>query len=121
MNKVIKIMMIAIVLIMITVPVFAAPTTIDTGKWKDIYKLDDKAGGFNDLINTVLGVLLVASGGIAVITFVIMAVQMMISSPNEKAQIKTRLMPFVIGATIVFGASALIEIVAGIAMSAFYK
>ncbi len=62
--------------------------------------------------NTILGILQFISGGIAVIALLILAIKFMYSSPDERAEVKKRLIPFIIGGILVFGAVSLVKLVA---------
>ena len=87
-----------------------AAEEIDTDPYKNIHSvpLDPKlatAGG------KIVGVVQVVGTAVAVITLIIIGVKYMVSSPNDKAEMKSKMIPFVIGAVILFGASNLLSLV----------
>ena len=47
----------------------------------------------------------------ALVALLVLGISYMYSSPNEKAEIKNKLIPFVIGGTLLFGSSTLIKLV----------
>lgn len=51
--------------------------------------------------------------GVAIIATLILAMKYMYSSPDDKAEIKRKLIPFIIGGIMVFGAISLVKIVEG--------
>lgn len=57
-----------------------------------------------DASNMIYNILLIAGMCIAVIISVILGIQFMIGSVEEKAKIKDALIPFVIGCVVIFGA-----------------
>lgn len=64
-----------------------------------------------DVGNIILGIIQVIGIGVAMIALLILAIRYMYSSPDEKAEVKKKLIPFVIGGVLVFGATSLIKIV----------
>lgn len=103
--KVISIFTIIVCIIMAVSPVFAAggsePTvnSIDP-QYGDSGKLTDLAGKIVGLIRTI---------GIAasVIILMVIGLKFLMGSAEEKAEYKKSLMPYVIGAIILFGASSI--------------
>lgn len=61
--------------------------------------------------NTILGIIQYVGAGVAVIATLLLAMRYMYSSPDDKAEIKRKLMPFIIGGVLVFGATSLVKIV----------
>lgn len=77
--------------------------------------VEDKPGlkGVDSLYDTgniILGIFQAIGAGVAVIAALILAIKYMYSSPNEKADIKSKLIPFIIGGVLVFGAVSLVRI-----------
>ena len=82
---------------------------------EDANKLDstqDKSTGVMAVINDVIGLLQLAGTGISVVTITLLGAKYMLSSVEQKAEIKNRAMPVVIGCVILFGAVNLVAIVA---------
>ena len=77
--------------------------------------VEDKPGlkGVDSLYDTgniILGIFQYIGAGVAVIATLVLAIRYMYSSPNEKADIKSKLIPFIIGGVLVFGAVSLVKI-----------
>lgn len=77
--------------------------------------VEDKPGlkgvdSLYDIGNIILGIFQAIGAGVAVIAALILAIKYMYSSPNEKADIKSKLIPFIIGGVLVFGAVSLVRI-----------
>lgn len=68
-------------------------------------------GTLFNLGNIVLGIIQYVSIGVASIATIILGIKYMYSSPEDKAEIKKKLIPFIIGGVLVFGAVQLVKIV----------
>ena len=55
----------------------------------------------------------IVGSGVAVIALIILGIKYMMGSVEEKAEYKKTMMPYVIGALMVFGASAIVGFIAG--------
>lgn len=115
-NKKIFISIITLFLILaLSINIYAI--TLDDAKkqMNDANKLDstqDKSTGVMAVINDVIGLLQLAGTGISVVTITLLGAKYMLSSVEQKAEIKNRAMPVVIGCVILFGAVNLVAIVA---------
>ena len=115
-NKKIFISIITLFLILaLSINIYAI--TLDDAKNQmiDANKLDstqDKSTGVMAVINDVIGLLQLAGTGISVVTITLLGAKYMLSSVEQKAEIKNRAMPVVIGCVILFGAVNLVAIVA---------
>lgn len=114
-NKKIFISIITLFLILaLSINIYAI--TLDDAKkqMEDTNKLDKqgKSTGVMAVINDVIGLLQLAGTGISVVTITLLGAKYMLSSVEQKAEIKNRAMPVVIGCVILFGAVNLVAIVA---------
>lgn len=74
-----------------------------------------KIGGARDLFtlgNKILSILQFIGGGVAVIATLLLAIRYMYSSPEDKAEIKRKLIPYIIGGVMIFGVTNLIQLAA---------
>ena len=110
--------LISIILILVClvslVPNFAFAGDINTNDFNGIYDSSGtskitKAGG------SILGVVQVIGVSIGIICLIMLGVKYMMSSTNDKATIKERLIPYVIGAVIMFGGTGILTIIANFA------
>jgi len=107
-NKIIGILIIVMILFAI-IP--CTSLSFNPEDYKNIY---EKPTGSDTLLNkgkSILGVVQVVGMGIAVIMLVIIGVKYITASVEEKAQLKETLMPYVIGAILLFGGSGILTIV----------
>ncbi len=64
-----------------------------------------------NLGNVILGIIQYVSIGVASIAAIVLGIKYMYSSPEDKAEIKKKLVPFIIGGILVFGAVQLVKLV----------
>lgn len=105
--------MVLFLIFMIATPVFAddPPGYL---QMKDITNV----GGTTKLVsagNKILGVVYAVGVVVSIATLCVIGIKYMMSSPSEKADLKSRAMPFVIGAVIMFCAVNILQIIAKIA------
>lgn len=85
--------------------------TIDTPDMSGIYNTGGTSKIFSGM-GQVLNIVLIIGVATLTITLLIMGIKLMLASPEEKASIKEKATPYVIGSIIFFSASALVKIVA---------
>ncbi len=115
-KKIIKILtIILMVFVLININNFTYAGEISTSDFSGIYSktgvsdLDKKTG-------KMLNVVQIGGTAVSLVALLILGMRYMLSSPNEKATIKEKLIPYVIGVIIFFAASNLVTIVMKFAM-----
>ncbi len=110
------IILIALMLVSIlSINVYAMEIDEVITQMNGVQKRDTSLGndeGIMAVINDVIGLLQLAGTGIAVVTVTILGAKYMLSSVDQKAEIKNKAMPLVIGCIILFAAVNLVAIVA---------
>lgn len=108
MRKITKIFFLSVFLIIITFPSLAAdivnqisPPRIDAG--------------LSNVITGFIGIIQIIGTMVAVAASVWLGIRYVTSSVEEKAEIKKKLIPFVIGVIIFYGATGIIQIIAEMA------
>ena len=120
-KKTIKILSIlltfAMLITMMTTPVFATETadTLITPSDIGISYNNDANSKVKDLGGDIIGILQTAGVVVAVIILIVLGIKYMMGSTAEKAEYKKTLMPYFIGAILIFGAVAVSEVIIGIA------
>ena len=114
MKKLVKvlmtIMMITLLFVTISNVVFAAPPNPNNYTGNDNYNGVNSLGTLGNQVIQILSTI----GSIAsVIVLIIIGIKYMMGSAEEKAEYKKTLMPYVIGAALVFAASAIAGIIYG--------
>lgn len=109
--KIVNILLVAMMLVMtFSTVVMAAPKADDI-----IGKMDDATGGDSDKIATlggnIVNILTTVGIVIAVIVLLILGIKYMMGSASEKAEYKKTMIPYLVGAVLVFGASAIAKAV----------
>lgn len=112
-KKVIKILMILLIIILVLTKI-CYTAEINTDAFKDIYD-SSNTGKIKDLGGKVLGVVQIVSVATGVIMLIILGIKYMISSVEEKATIKQKLVPYVIGAFLIFAGTTFLQIIQGLA------
>ena len=113
MKKVSKIFAIILLVVMLTSfasTVFAA-TSVNPGTWKnqtgDKIKTDDITNFSASLIN----VISIIGSAAAIITLIVLGIKYMMGSAEEKAEYKKTMMPYIVGAALIFAASAFAQVI----------
>lgn len=97
--------------------VFATTAPIDPEEFTKIY---DQSSGVSKMQNAggqIYRIVRYIGIAVGIICLIILGAKYMLSSINDKAQIKEQLIPYAIGAVIMFGASALLTIIANFAQN----
>lgn len=108
--------MIIMMVILTVAPVFAATTGIVDPK---SLTGSDKANTttMQNIGNQIITVVSVAGSIVSVVVLIVLGIKYMMGSAEEKAEYKKTLMPYIIGAALVFAASAIAGIVFNFASS----
>ncbi len=115
MKKVFVIITAVMLISILSVNIYAIELNDVVTAMKDVRNTDNSIGkdkGIMAVINDVIGLLQLAGTGIAVVTVTILGTKYMLSSVDQKAEIKNKAMPVVIGCIILFAAVNLVAIVA---------
>ena len=95
-----------------------ADDKIDTiiADMKDVPVVDEDSTGGNigKVINGIIRLIQIAGTGVSVIIVTILGIKYMLASSSEKADIKKMAMPIVVGCVLLFAASNLVAIIAGV-------
>ena len=114
MKKLIKIasilLIIAMALITLSTSVYAADAIID--KMQPDYSDSSEIAGVGQKITNIISTVAIV---IAVIVLLILGIKYMIGSASEKAEYKKTMIPYLVGAVLVFGAGAIAKVVVNMA------
>ena len=103
-TKIISIVMIVAMLIALVTPVFAVdPATIKAN--------ESNTGKITSLGSQIIVIVTTIGSVVAVLVLVVLGVKYMMGSAEEKAEYKKTLMPYVIGAVLVFAASTIAGVI----------
>ena len=108
--------MIIMMVILTVAPVFAAPEgMVDPKDLKGSNSTNTAT--MQNIGNQIITVVSVAGSIVSVIVLVVLGIKYMMGSAEEKAEYKKTLMPYIIGAALVFAASAIAGVVFNFASS----
>ena len=112
-TKLLFVVMIAIMLLSCLTVVFAAddPTKMDPGGWKNQQGDKIKTDDIKNFSASVINVVATVGSAAAIITLIILGIKYMMGSAEEKAEYKKTLLPYILGAAMVFGASLLTGVI----------
>lgn len=115
-EKIIKILTIILILFVVfNISNFVYAGEINTEDFTGIYTKE----GVSDLdtkTGKILNIVQIAGTAISLVALLVLGMKYMLSSPNDKATIKEKMVPYVIGVIIFFAASNLVTIVIKFAM-----
>ncbi len=72
---------------------------------------NEDAGGLTNLGQKIISYISIAAIVIAVIVLLILGIKYMIGSASEKAEYKKTMIPYLVGAVLVFGAGAIAQVI----------
>ena len=112
-SKIFAVLILAVMLMSFVSMVFAAgdQTSYSPESWKS--KTGDKIKT-NDIENfsaSIINVISIVGSAAAIVTLIILGIKYMMGSAEEKAEYKKTLLPYIIGAAMVFGASVLTGVI----------
>ena len=76
------------------------------------------SGAQNDVVNIgnqLIGIITTVGVVVAVIILLVLGIKYMMGSASEKAEYKKTMIPYLVGAVLIFGASAITKVVVGLA------
>lgn len=88
-----------------------ASSSIDANVYRDIYEGTSDTDKIISKSGKILGIVQTIGVGVAVIMLSIMGVKYMIASVEEKAKYKEQMLPYLIGAILLFGGSGILGII----------
>ncbi len=116
MNKTIKIisiiLMVSIMVLFLSTTVFAAGDVI--GKLDPDYEVEG-AEGLTNVGQQIISIISIVAIVISVIVLLIIGIKYMMGSASEKAEYKKTMIPYLVGAVIIFGAGAIAQVVVNLA------
>ena len=117
MNKTMKILSIVLMAIMLVASISTiSMADVDAGGIAG-QLTGTETGASNDVVNIgnqIIGILTTVGVVVAVIVLLILGIKYMMGSASEKAEYKKTMIPYLVGAILIFGASAITKVVVGI-------
>lgn len=113
MSKIISLILIAMMIISLGTTTFAAKVSGVTDPASLTGKEVEGTGKITDIGNQLITIISVVGSVAAVIVLIVLGLKYMMGSAEEKAEYKKTLMPYVIGALLVFAASTIAGVLYG--------
>lgn len=115
--KIVSAILVALMLVLVATTVFAAPTGKDFTDPDSIVAVDDSgmAAKVQTIAGNILSVVQVVGVATAVIMLIVLAIKYISSAPEDKAQIKSHAIVYVVGAICLFAASGILQLIKNVA------
>ncbi len=97
--------------------VFADDAALDPTQFNGKGNVTEAQGSVTNIIGGIITIAQVVGTGVAVIMLIVLAIKYISAAPSEKAEIKKSVTIYVVGAIVLFSASALLGIVKNFATS----
>lgn len=110
-SKVISIIILAFVLTSFFSTVFAVDTSFKPDGWNSVEGNKFKTDDVQNFSASIINVVAIIGSAAAIITLIVLGIKYMMGSAEEKAEYKKTLLPYIIGAAMVFGASVIVGVV----------
>lgn len=112
MKKTIIVFAIFAILLLMLAPIVNAAGSgdINAEKLKNITS-PANSDSFNNISGKIIGVIYVAASFMSVATLIVIGIKYVTTSADQKASIKARAIPYVIGAVLVFGAANILRFI----------
>lgn len=118
MNKTMKILSIVLMAIMLvaSISTISMATSVDPGAIAGELKGTQSSaqGQVTNIGNQIIGILTTVGVVVAVVVLLILGIKYMMGSASEKAEYKKTMIPYLVGAVLIFGASAITKVVVSI-------
>ena len=104
--KILTVLLMVAMIVSISISSFALEPNSLTGK-------DDAAGTdeIKEVGNSIIGILQVVGIVLSVIVLIVIGIKYMMGSAEEKAEYKKTMMPYIVGAALIFAASAFAQVI----------
>ena len=107
-QKILFMFLLFLIIILINVSSFAA---VGNGFFEGKINPDGDTSGIFKVGDSIISLAQVIGVGMAVISTFVLGIRYMYSSPGEKADIKSKMIPWVIGGVLIFGATTIVKLI----------
>lgn len=117
-TKILGIMLVAMMLVMVMMPMCAA-TGVDVNPGEIANSLKGTASDAQEQVvnigNQIIGIITTVGVVVSVVILLVLGIKYMMGSASEKAEYKKTMIPYLVGAVLIFGASAITTVVVQLA------
>lgn len=110
-SKILSIIMLVMMIVSCFSTVFAVETAKEPSTWGNTTGNKINTADIENFSASIISVVSIVGSAAAIITLIILGVKYMMGSAEEKAEYKKTLLPYIIGAAMVFGASVLTGVI----------
>ena len=109
--KKIRLLVIIIMLLLIVFPLTINATQINPDDYKSSGPNSQDVKGMYQFGGSVAGVIHIVGTIVAIGSLMIIGIRYMVASADEKAEYRERMVPYIIGAVLLFGASTIVRVI----------
>lgn len=113
-SKILSIVMVAIIMINCFCVISSAAdsvTSYNPNGWKSHETSNIDTTDVGNFSASIINIVAIVGSAAAIVTLIILGIKYMMGSAEEKAEYKKTLLPYIIGAAMVFGASLLVGVI----------
>lgn len=114
MKKLMPILMVVALIIMLTAPIAFAETSAKNPSEIPVVE-SAQTGTIESLGGQIIRIISVIGSVVSIIVLIVLGIKYMMGSAEERAEYKKTLLPYIIGASLVFAASAIAGVIYGFA------
>lgn len=116
-TKILGIMLVALMLVMVMMPMCNAGAVLDPAELAGSLEPTNSAAQENvvKIGNQIIGIITTIGVVVAVVILLVLGIKYMMGSASEKAEYKKTMIPYLVGAVLIFGASAITQVVVKLA------
>jgi len=107
-NKKTKFIFLILIVMTITLIHQITYAAVDIGGYLNRNHVQPQNVDVKPLVGNAIGVALTVGAVVVAVMIVVIAIKYMISSPNEKAELKKYIIPYIVGAILVFASSGIV-------------
>lgn len=112
MTKVLAMVLLVMMMVaMVATPVMAAKTEVNVTPGELLGDSSVNTAGISKIGNQIITIITTIGIVVSVIVLVVLGIKYMMGSAEEKAEYKKTLMPYVVGAALIFAASAFAQVI----------
>ena len=109
--KVVTALLIIMTIVSVSIASIAASDITPGDLTGNTSKVTNGVNSINDVGNSIVGVLQVVGIVLSVIVLIVLGIKYMMGSAEEKAEYKKTMMPYIVGAALIFAASAFAQVI----------
>ena len=109
--KIVAILLAVVVVASLASSVFAADDGFSLTQFNNYQDTSGAKGSVTRIIGALINIIQIIGSGVAIIMLIVLAIKYISAAPGDKADIKKHAVVYVVGAIVLFAATAILEII----------